>query len=75
MNNGDKVEILKAIEELKIEVAVLKTKQEGVENYMYKELKPDIALLCKKTESRFRWTMLALVSFMSANIILIATAI
>jgi len=75
MDNGDKMEILKAIEELKIEVAVLKTKEEGVENYMYKELKPDIALLCKKTESRFRWTMLALVSFMSANIILIATAI
>jgi len=75
MNNGDKVEILKAIEELKIEVAILKTKQEGVENYMYKELKPDMAQLCKKMESRFRWTMLALVSFMSANIILIATAI
>jgi len=33
MDNG-KADILKAIEELKIEVAVLKTKQEGVETIL-----------------------------------------
>lgn len=72
MDNGDKLEILDAIGKLKTEVAVLKSKQEGVEKYIYKDLKPNIALLCKKTESRFRWTMLAIITFMSANITLIA---
>lgn len=68
MYDADKAEILKAIGELKTEVAVLKTKEEGIEKYIYKELKPDIESLCTKIEIRFKWMMVALITFMSLNI-------
>lgn len=71
----DKKEILKAINELTTEVAVLRTKEEGIEKYIYKELKSDIEHLCIKMESRFRWTMIAVTTFMATTIGLFAVSL
>ena len=64
----DKKEILKAIEDLRIDVAVLKSKEEGIEQYIYKELKGQIEDLCAKVETRFKWMFIALITFMTLNI-------
>jgi len=50
MNGDEKKEILEAISELKTEIAVLRTKQENTENYVFKELKIDIEAVCDKVE-------------------------
>ncbi|GAH24827.1 unnamed protein product [marine sediment metagenome] len=51
MNGKDKEEIIKAIGSLKSDIAVLKEKNEHMEKYIFKDLKPDIENLCNKVES------------------------
>lgn len=48
--NGDNKEIVTALHELAKEVAVLKEKHEGMEAYIFKELKVDIEKLCARVE-------------------------
>ena len=44
----DKGEIIKAIGELKSEVAVLKTNYEHMSKYIFRDLKPELEKLCDK---------------------------
>lgn len=49
--NGDNKEIVLALHELAKEVAVLKEKHDSMESYIFKDLRPDIAKLCKRVEN------------------------
>jgi len=49
--DGDKEEIIKAIGSVKSDIAVLKEKNEQMENYIFKDLKPEIEKICGKVES------------------------
>ena len=51
MNGEDKEEIIKAIGSLRKDIAVLRTNEEHMRSYIYKDLKPDIERLCKKVEN------------------------
>lgn len=68
MDGDEKKEILEAISALKTEIAVLRTKQENTENYIFKELKVNIERLCNKLEARFKWTIGLIILFILTNI-------
>ena len=89
MNGHDKEEIIKAVGELKGEIAVLNTKYDNLSAYMFNDLKDDIEELCEDVKqcmtraeacykNNFKWmvaTLVASVLAISCVIGLIVTVV
>lgn len=58
-----------------VAIAKLEEKNENLERYVFKELKPEIANVYSMVQSSFKWMMFTMVTFIVSTLGLIGTLI